>query len=125
MTLPTGQPITAKAGDWLITRGQQVVDVVAALEPTYEPLSAAMLEIDVAVAQRLERTLGLGAAHSPFTLVEAVERLASISIGTVHVDFTPGQLDEIKHRAGKRGHTVEQELRAVVDRIKDEIFHRG
>jgi hypothetical protein len=43
----------------------------------------------------------------------------------VKVEFSPGQLEEIAHRAAKRGRSVEAELNAAVDRIKDEIFHRG
>jgi hypothetical protein len=62
---------------------------------------------------------------TPADLVAAIERLASIAIGAVKVEFSPGQLEEIAHRAAKRGRSVEAELNAAVDRIKDEIFHRG
>lgn len=54
-----------------------------------------------------------------------IERLASIKIGDIRIPFTPGQLSELQHRASKRGHTVEQEMRAVVARIEDELFYKG
>jgi hypothetical protein len=73
----------------------------------------------------LEQTLGLGATRTPADLVKAVERLAAIHVGTIQIDFTPGQLDEIAHRATKRGHTIQQELQAVVDRIREELFWRN
>ena len=113
-------------GDWLISRGPTLVDWVRGpLDDKYEILIERELKLPSTVVARLEQTTGFGTGKDPYSLLEAVERLASISIGTIHVDFTPGQLDEIKHRAGKRGHTVEQELRIAVDRVKDEIFHRG
>lgn len=125
--LPTGEQVFVRSGDWIITAGQQIVDWSgsAALSTHYERVQTAKLEISPETAQRLERTLGLGATRDAYSLVDAVERLARISIGSVVVEFTPGQLEEIKHRASKRGHSVAEELRAVVDRVKDDIFHRG
>ena len=78
-----------------------------------------------AICDRLELTTGLGSTRTPEDLCTAVERLAKISIGTIQIDFTPGQLEEIHHRAVKRGRTVKQELQAVVDRIREAIFWRG
>ena len=127
MELPTGEHATVRAGDWLLTRGTAIVDWTrnGTLEEKYEIVVEGELKIPPSVVQRIEHTMGFGTGRDPYALVEAIERLASISIGTIHVEFTPGQLAEIAHRAGKRGHTVEQELRAAVDRVKDEIFHRG
>lgn len=125
--LPAGERVEVRAGDWLITRGQTIVDWARAdaLDRTYEMILDGELRLPRVVVQRLERTTGIGTGRDPYALVEAVERLAAIAIGTIHVEFTPGQLDEIAHRARKRGHTVQQELEAAVDRVKDEIFHRG
>ena len=122
-----GGRVRVSVGDWILTRGQSIVDWTpsSAFDTQYESLVDHELRLSPALVARLEQTLGLGSGRDPAVLVEAVERLAAISIGTVRVDFTPGQLEEIKHRAGKRGHTVEQELRAAVDRVKDEIFHRS
>lgn len=58
-------------------------------------------------------------------LVRTIDRLASIRIGDIRIPFTPGQLAELQHRASKRGRTVEQEMRAVVARIEEELFYKG
>lgn len=57
--------------------------------------------------------------------MRAIDRLASIAIGDIRLPFTPGQLAELQHRAAKRGRTVEQEMRAVVSRIEEELFYKG
>lgn len=126
MQLSAGGYVDLVAGDWVISRGAILIDFVRGpLDEKYEIVVERELRLPPAIVQRLEQTIGIGTGKDPYSFVEAVERLAAISIGTIHVDFTPGQIDEIKHRAGKRGHTVEQELRAAVERVKDEIFHRS
>jgi hypothetical protein len=67
----------------------------------------------------------LGATRSPEFLTIAVERLASMKVGDIRIPFTPGQLAELQYRAQKRGRTIEAEMKAVVDRIQDELFYRG
>ncbi len=124
VTLYDGRTVQAGVGAWMITRGKIILDVATpqALNQRYEVIDDQGLTLRGYDRDRLEQTTGVGSTRTPTDLVEAVERLAAISIGTIHVDFTPGQLAEIKHRAAKRGHTVEQELRATVDRIKEAIF---
>ena len=73
----------------------------------------------------LETLLGASAPFTPETLYAAVERLASIRIGEIRIPFTPGQLRELQHRAAKRGRTVDAEMKAVVDRIQNELFYQG
>jgi hypothetical protein len=128
LTLADGRTVLATKGHYIIRRGALAVTVLQAnqigLGRDYEPVQDA-LTLSPDQKQRLEATLGFGATRTAPDLVTAVERLASISIGTIRVEFTPGQLEEIAHRAKKRGHTVQQELEAAVDRIKGEIFHRG
>jgi hypothetical protein len=70
-------------------------------------------------------TTGFGSTRSGPDLVKAIERLASIKVGDIRIPFTPGQVAELQHRAMKRGRTVEAEMKAVVDRIEDELFHKG
>jgi len=124
--LSNGGYVDLIAGDWLISRSSAIVDFVRGrLGEKYEIVVDHELVLPPQVVARLEQTTGFGTGKDPFTLVEAIERLASISIGTVRVEFTPGQLEEIAYRAKKRGHTVEQELKTAVERVKDEIFHRG
>lgn len=83
------------------------------------------LQLDPRDCNRLEEIVGLGATRSAESLVLAVDRLASMRIGDIRIPFTPGQLSELQHRAQKRGRTVEAEMKAVVDRIQDEIFYKG
>lgn len=125
--LANGQRIQGYAGDWLITRGRLVVDVVGAnkLKERYEIEDARALVVAGPDRDRLEATTGVGSTRTAADLIQAVERLASISIGTIHVEFTPGQLEEIAYRAKKRGRSIDQELRAVVDRIKEDLFWRS
>jgi hypothetical protein len=126
VVLADGRDISAHAGDWLITRGQSTVDVVgdARLDARYQREEGGM-RLSSTHCARLEQTTGVGATRTPEDLCTAVERLAKIAIGTIQIDFTPGQLEEISARAIKRGRTVKQELQAVVDRIREEIFWRN
>lgn len=125
--LEDGRVVTALPGDWLIARGKRTHDVVGdpVLRDRYQIIEPGALTLNAATCVRLESTLGIGATLSVERLVPAVERLASISIGTIKIDFTPGQLDEIALRAKKRGQSVEQALQAVIDRIRDELFWRS
>lgn len=127
VTLPDGRTLPVMAGDWLITRGRLVVDVSgpSQLAERYAIVDGNERILSAALRTRLEQTLGVGATTNADNLIAAVERLASLSIGEVKIEFTPGQLAEIKYRATKRGQTVEQALQAVIDRIKDEIFWRS
>ena len=125
--LADGREFAARAGDWLITQGRSIVDLVgdSQLAARYTPDEGGARTLPATICARLEQTTGIGSTRTPEDLVQAVERLAKIAIGTIQIDFTPGQLDEIAYRAKKRGWTVEQSLRAVVDRIKEELFWRN
>lgn len=125
--LPDGSKHAVQKGDWLISRGQTLVDWARmfALDERYEYVQSGELKIPVHLAKEIERSVGIGATRDAATLVKAIERVAAIEIGRVRIDFTPGQLEELKARAVKRGRTVQQELEAVVSRIKDELFWNG
>lgn len=125
--LADGREIPAAIGDWLITRGRTTIDVVgpSQLAERYHVIEAGDCVLPAAACDRLEQTTGVGSTRTAADLCAAVERLAKIQIGPIQIDFTPGQLEEIAHRATKRGHTVKQELQAVVDRIREEIFWRS
>jgi hypothetical protein len=127
ITLPDGRVKSAVAGDWLITRNRITIDLCgpAQLAERYQVVDGNERMLSTAICTRLEETLGIGATRNVDSLVDAVERLARISVGEIHVDFTPGQLDEIKQRATKRGQTIQQALQAVVDRIREEIFWKS
>jgi len=125
--LADGREIIAHTGDWLITLGRTIIDVVGdtQLAARYTVDDEGERLLSTGICARLEQTLGLGATRTPDDLVQAVERLAAIRVGTIQIDFTPGQLEEIAHRATKRRHTIQQELQAVVDRIREELFWRS
>lgn len=127
VTLPDGRVLEARPGDWLIARGRTPIDVVGerGLADRYSLVEGGTLLLSAGDCARLDATLGVGATRSATDLVAAVERLATIKIGNVRIDFTPGQLEEIVLRAKKRGQTVQQALQATIDRIKDELFWRS
>lgn len=113
-------------GDYLIHRGAQVIDVCdeATLKRSYMVVEEGLF-VPKETCDLIECITGVGTARTPKELLAAIDRLAFIEIGGIRIQFTPGQLEEIKHRAEKRGYTVAQELGRIVDRIKDEIFFRS
>ncbi len=125
--LDDGRVIAGVPGDWLIARGRRIVDVVgeAVLRERYQIVETGALTLSLAECVRLESTIGIGNAQSTTKLLPAVERLASIEIGTIKIAFTPGQLEEIALRAKKRGQTIEQSLQGVIDRIREELFWKS
>lgn len=120
--MPDGTILPCEINEWVIAAGNQVIDCVKNLSEKYEIVEEGLL-LPRTVCVQLEQTIGIGTTQSAAKLIPAIERLARISIGTVKIEFTPGQLEEIKHRASKRGITVKQELQRCVDRVKDEIFY--
>ena len=95
------------------------------LQTLATPAKLPGLQLTPAECDRLEEITGFATTRSAPDLLAAVERLAAIKIGDIRLPFTPGQLHELQHRAQKRGRTVEQEMRAVVSRIEDELFYKG
>jgi hypothetical protein len=127
--LASGAQVQARAGDYLVSKigGKAILDVVPPgdIDAKYDRLVDGALTLPPAICKQIEQTTGFASTTSAGDLVRAIERLARIGIGDVHVEFTPGQLEELKHRALKRGRTVEAEVKAVVDRIRDELFWKG
>jgi hypothetical protein len=122
LEMPDGTVLPGREQEWMISAGAQVIDLVQKLDEKYEIVAEGMV-LSREVCVQIEKTTGIGTSHSVDKLVAAIERLARISIGSVKVEFTPGQLEELKHRATKRGSTLKQELQRAVDRVKDEIFY--
>lgn len=125
--LADGRDVQATAGLWLVNNGRITVDVLseALLRERYQIVDQGERRLTAVDCARLELTTGVGSTRTAADLCAAVERLARITIGTVQVDFTPGQLEEIAYRAKKRGQTVQQALQAVIDRIREELFWRS
>jgi hypothetical protein len=103
-----------------------VVEILApaAFAEMYETVEEGLL-LSGPVLHQLTQKLGPGATSSPSALLRAIDRLARIEIGTVKVDFTPGQLEEIAHRARKRGLTPQQEVERTVGSMKESFFYGG
>jgi hypothetical protein len=89
------------------------------------PPPSAGLTLSPVELDQVARLLGLGARPTAATILLGIERLAALHIGDVRVSFTPGQMAELQHRAGKRGRTIEAEMQAVVRRIEHELFYQG
>jgi hypothetical protein len=125
--LPLGTEVTASVGDWTITQGERVVDVVSGKElyRKYDPVGSDGLILRTDHRSRIDRTLGIGSTETPDHLVTAIERLARLRIGDVRVDFTPGQWEHLQHRAGKMGITTDALLHRVVERITSEIWNQA
>lgn len=125
--LVDGRQIPAMYGDWLITKGDQILDVVpeTKLQETYEVVFTGGLKLSAESCRLIEDRLGPGVTGSDDALLAGIARMAAIRIGEVEVSFTPGQLEELAARAVKRGVTVKQTIEAVVARLRDELFWRG
>lgn len=124
VTLPDGTVFTAKPGEWLIAKGNQIVDVVSQtqLANQYEATDKDGLLIRAAARTRIEQVLGHGSTETPEHLITAVERLAKLRIGKIDVPFTPQQWDQIAHRAGKMGITSEALVRRLLDRFTQDLW---
>lgn len=128
VTMPDGQERVAHPGDWLIYQGAYLLALCPEADfpgATYEIVAEGTLVLTIQDRDLLERSAGIGCTQTAASLIHAVQRLARIQIGDVTIPFTPGQLEELKHRAEKRGQTLEQTIQAVISRIKDELFWRG
>ena len=93
--------------------------------PLTRSVEDAALAIPGMIVRQLEDRLGPGACRTPESLLAAVRRLAQIGVGEVEIAFSPGQLEEIAHRARRNNRTVEQELQWIVRRLEDDLFHGG
>lgn len=113
---------TDRAPSAILAEAQARLDELAKLAV---PAKVPGLLLSPADCGRVEDLLGIGATRSASALVAAIARLGSISVGEIRLPFTPGQLEELKYRAEKRGRSVAQEMKAVVDRINDELFYKG
>ena len=124
VSLPDGTFITTQVGEWMITREERVVDVVSTheLRKRYEPTEKEGVLVSGDTRSRIERSLGVGSTETPEMLATAVERLARLTIGDIRVDFTPGQWEEIRHRATKMGLHPKAVIQRLVDRFLQDLW---
>jgi hypothetical protein len=69
----------------------------------------------------LEAKLSGGTLRDGADLLAKVSALADIEIGGVKVDFSPGELRNIKHFAAKNRRPVQQAIEDVVRGMKDQF----
>lgn len=82
------------------------------------------LVIGPAVRAKLEDALSGGSLLSDTDLLAKVSRLARIDFGNIHLDFTPGQLEELKHFADRQGKSVEEICRSTIRKMEEQFFWR-
>lgn len=122
---PNGlEELEGHPGDWVIVNGTVVIDVVtdAAFQRRFEPVDSEGLVLSGQHQTRLARHLGLGSTETADHVTAAVARLAQLRIGEIDVDFTPGQWEALKHRAEKRGLSVDALMRQIVDKITQDLW---
>lgn len=79
--------------------------------------------IDPKSRQALEQILSYGSLQSAEDLVKKVESLASIRIGDIRLDFTPGQMRELANVAKRNRKTVEEVIKETVERMESLFFN--
>lgn len=125
--LASGHMHIAKAGDYLVQLDGQTIDLCAEadLRAKYDVREEGGLRLSGEAVRAIEDRVGIGAGQSSVTLLQAIERLAQLTVGAIEIPLTTGQWAELRYRAEKNGRTLTEELRLVVQRIEDELFHGG
>jgi hypothetical protein len=73
--------------------------------------------------ERLEEILSGGTLRDSKDFVDKVQALADIQIGQVRVDFSPGQLMELKKYAGRNNRSLEEVTKATVAGMSYQFFN--
>ena len=121
-SLPDGSKRAGYPLDWVIYRQDLVVDVVphAIFERLYEPVTQGLVVPDEARPQ-LERVLGIGTTKDVRSLLDAVARLAKLSVGNIQIDFTPGQWEELTRRAAVQNQPLATYLERMVAKLTQDL----
>lgn len=127
VSLIDGRLKVGQTGQFLVQQGGQTLEIVseAELQKRFDVQEMGGLHLSGEERRAIEDRLGVGCCQSGKTLVQAVRRIAALQIGTVEIPVTPGQWEEIQHRAKKNGRTTEQEVQQIAQRLEDELFHGG
>lgn len=73
--------------------------------------------------EEIDRLLGVGSTTSALALLAAIRAWAGITLGSIRLDFSPAQLDEIALRAEKQGKPPEEIVRDLVEQIARDLFY--
>lgn len=78
--------------------------------------------VDPRNRDRLEQILSGGTLRDAEDLVAKVQKLASLEIGEIRVDWTPGQLRELQEYARRNRKTLQEVVKATVERMGAQFF---
>ncbi len=78
--------------------------------------------IDSRTRSQLEQITGGASLKDAPDLLSRVLKMASISIGDIRLDFTPGQLLQLKTFAGRNHRPVDDVVRDVVKQLEWQFF---
>jgi len=87
------------------------------------PATDRVILVRTTARQQLEKILNCSLLDDT-DLASRVDRLAHLEIGEVHVDFTPGQLQEMAVRARKNARSFKEELAMSVRSVQSLVFDR-
>jgi hypothetical protein len=122
--LYSGQRLRAFQGDWIVSRGDRVIDAMtqARFDALYLPVGEPEWILAPSDRSELEKVLGFGATENSSTLTRAVGRLASLSIGDIPVNFTVTQWEELARRAEKRGMPIARYVATIVEKLLQDLW---
>jgi hypothetical protein len=122
--LPNGREVRAFPNDWVISAGTQIVDVVSPGQfgQLYEQIGENTLKLTVDDQARLEKVLGFGSTNSSQSLTLAVQKIVSLKIGDITVNFTPSQWEQLARRAEKRGLKIAAYMDRMVEKLCSDIW---
>lgn len=122
--LQSGHGVRVFPGEWVIYRGQAVVDTITdgRFRQSYEVVGEPQFTVTAADRSTLEKDLGFGSTKDSQSLTLAVKRLATLTIGDIAVNFSVSQWEEIARRAEKRRMPVSQYVDQLVQKLCTDIW---
>lgn len=120
-----GRAVQAFPLDWIVTNGDQTLDVAAPdqFEQLFDRLAdTEKLQIEDQDRSALAATLGFGSTNTSKDLTRAVARLAKLTIGDIKVEFSPAQWEEIARRAEKRRLSPAAYMKLIVERLTQDLW---
>lgn len=122
--LPTGREVRAFPNDWVINAGTQIVDVVspAQFDQLYERAGEEGIRLTPEDQTAIEKALGFGSTVSSQSIRLAVQKLASLKIGDIVVNFSVSQWEQLARRAQKRSQRIGVYMERLVDKLMQDVW---
>lgn len=123
-TAVLGREVRGFPKDWVVCKGDQVIDVLTPLMfgRLYEHAGVVEMRISEMDRSTLAHMLGMPAVENSQTLTRAVLKLATLTIGDIKVNFTPLQWEDLTRRAEKRGQKLVDYMNRLVQRLTQDIW---